>query len=73
MKARLFVLPSVLVVLIALAFAQQPAPQGQGQQGQVRGAVGRNGFGRGGTPTFPGPPAGNAGLAAGLVLIEKLL
>ena len=64
MRARLFVLFAlvVLIVLISTVFAQQPAQQppaqpagrGQGQGKQVGGA----GFGRGVTPTFPGPPAG---------------
>ena len=59
MTARLFVLCAlgVLIALISTVFAQQPVPpagRGQGQGKQVGGA----GFGRGGTPTFPGPPAG---------------
>src|ERR1041384_6737292 len=71
MRARLFVLSS-FVVLIALAWvspnastsalAQQPAGRGQGQGKQVGGA----GFGRGNTPTFPGPPAGMQALPTDL-------
>ncbi|MGH9647106.1 MAG: hypothetical protein ACRD4E_09850, partial [Bryobacteraceae bacterium] len=59
MRARLL-FPFALAILIALTavWAQQPAAppagRGQGQGKQVGGA----GFGRGGTPTFPGPPAG---------------
>src|ERR1700691_521613 len=69
MRARVFVL-FAFVILIALAwmspitprsttvFAQQPGaqPAGRGPQGQGKQAGG--GFGRGGTPTFAGPPAG---------------
>ena len=64
MRGRLSVLFAfaVLIVLISRVFAQQPAAppagRGQGQGKQGGGAVGGAGFGRGGTPTFPGPPAG---------------
>ena len=64
MRARLCVLFALgaLIALISTVFAQQPAQpppvppagRGQGQGKQFGGA----GFGRGGTPTFPGPPAG---------------
>ena len=60
MRSRLLVLFAlvVLIALFSIVFAQQPpgppGGRGQGQGKQVGGA----GFGRGGTPTFPGPPGG---------------
>src|SRR5665213_265063 len=83
MRAKLFVVFAFLV-LLALAwmlpttpiattvFAQQPAaqPAGRGQQGQGK-QVGRGGFGRGTTPTFPGPPAGMQALPLDLFLSKN--
>src|SRR5579862_6277541 len=64
MKAKAIAL-AAFAALVALSVpAQQPAPQGQqGKQGgRGGGGVGGAGFGRGGTPTFPGPPAGMSAL-----------
>jgi hypothetical protein len=69
MRARVCLL-SAFVVLVALTsmflstppisttvLAQQPAAQPTGR-GQAQGKQAGGGFGRGNTPTFPGPPAG---------------
>jgi len=66
MRARLFVL-FTLLLLIALigVFAQQPPVQPAGR-GQAQGKQGGAAFGRGATPTFPGPPAGMQALPVDL-------
>src|SRR5579872_2214302 len=85
MKASLVVLLLAFVAMIALTwmsptapvstsvFAQQPGAQAQQTQGQGQGQPGGRafGFGRGNTPTFPGPPAGMQALPLDLFLSKN--